>query len=326
MEEVKVDNLLKPFASFINFIGSIISFIYLIISFISYISPQSIITIIIIVASISFFILLLLFIKDFSKISRIITFTSYLSNFSKDVKRKFSDYQTNLVFILRVVFIPFFLSLILYVIIIKLFRDSSTNFIIEIFYPSLKTLELPEKEKIVLVWWILFLVLLLFIWLMYFALNLKVRESMHNKLPKNTGKKNKLKVKELIHIIFVFTFVFLISISFFMAAEYSRVINELYYYIFIVFSLIVPLVLFLYKFYSLVEKFLDNLNRGLSKQKIKLPKTLIIAKNLRVVGEIVNLNLDRIEIIEKHSKKCKRYSIPWSKISDIFCVEVKKFR
>jgi hypothetical protein len=147
---------------------------------------------------------------------------------------------------------------------------------------------------------------------------------MQDKLPKNTGKKNKLKVKELIHIIFVFTFVFLISISFFMAAEYSRVINELYYYIFIVFSLIVPLVLFLSKFYSLVEKFLDNLNRGLSKQKIKLPKTLIIAKNLRVVGEIVNLNLDRIEIIEKHSKKCKRYSIPWSKISDIFCVEVKK--
>jgi hypothetical protein len=174
MEEVKVDNLLKSFASFINFISSIISFIYLIISFISYISPQSIITIIIIVASISFFILLLLFIKDFSKISRIITFTSYLSNFSKGVKRKFSDYQTNLLFIFRVIFIPFFLSLILYVIIKLLFLDSFTNFIIEIFYPSVKTLELPEKEKIVivLIWWILFPVLLLFIWLMYFALNL----------------------------------------------------------------------------------------------------------------------------------------------------------
>jgi len=317
----------------LNFIINILNFIISIAIYLKY--P------IISIISISL-VPLLFIIERWSRILRIITFISYLSNFSKDVKRKFSDYKTNLVFILRVVFIPFFLSLILYVI-VKFFKDSFTNFIIEIFYPSLKTLKLPEKEIIVLTRCILFLFLLLFIWSMYFVLKdfstvlkilfptfislfrklkVKVRELMRDKLPKNTGKKNKLKVKELIQG----TFVFLITISFLMTAEYSRVINELYYYVFIVLLPIVLFVLSFYKFYSLVEKFVDNLNRDLSKQKIKLPKTLIIAKNLRVVGEIVNLNLDRIEIIEKHNKKYKIYSIPWSEISDIFCVGVKKFR
>jgi len=263
------------------------------------------------------------FTKNFRTISKMITFISYFSNFNENVKRELLNYQTNLESILRKTFILFLLSLSLYVV-IKYYHDDFTNFIVKIilvfFYPSIdpsiETQNLSEREKeiIVFVMVLLFLSLLLFILLLYLVL--EVLYSIYINSRNN--------ILKMVSKVLYFIFVFCTSISFLITAEYSTVINELFYFLFIALLLLLLFALFLYRSYNLVEELVYKLSKNLSKNKTIFPKVYIVAKNLRVVGEIVNLDSDRIEIIEKHSKKCKRYSIPWSEISDIFCVEVQK--